>query len=253
MQSHLLPHVVSGIETSSSQKNIPALFFLPGFPDEKESFDLIASKYRNSHKIIQCCFPGFDVKTKSLGGGQLPRKWGYDFDLLIEMTKNTIQENTCEGQEVYVVSHDWGAALTYMLIEKYPTLIKALVACDVGVSHPNELTLKMVAILITYQLYLGIAFIMSQLCSQLIADLMVYFFPWKFIGPAPYETKMPRHPREMHSWMCYPYFYMTIGRCVCVCLNCMRVFEVHVCLNCVCLNCMCVCLTESTLELGTFS
>jgi len=38
-----LPHSVSGVPPA---KNVPALFFLPGFPDDVDSFEEIASRYR---------------------------------------------------------------------------------------------------------------------------------------------------------------------------------------------------------------
>jgi pimeloyl-ACP methyl ester carboxylesterase len=36
------------------------------------------------------------------------------------------------GKKVTIVSHDWGAALSYLLVDKHPELIKRMATIDIG-------------------------------------------------------------------------------------------------------------------------
>mmetsp|Transcript_72900 Transcript_72900/g.207684 ORF Transcript_72900/g.207684 Transcript_72900/m.207684 type:complete len:172 (-) Transcript_72900:107-622(-) len=84
-----------------------------------------------------------------------------------------------------------------------------MVCLDVGMFEPLECTPLQIVVIMAYQVWLACAFFVSQLFQGLgghaVGDVMCGIFPWKWIGPTPSEYKIPRHLREVHSWMCYPY------------------------------------------------
>jgi pimeloyl-ACP methyl ester carboxylesterase len=61
-------------------------------------------------------------------------------------------QNTCAGQSVYVVAHDWGAIMAYFLAMKHPTLIKVCVHA-LPLSHTSLLSC-LVFIIVQFFVYL---------------------------------------------------------------------------------------------------
>ena len=41
---------------------------------------------------MQTCLPGYELATTVIGGGSLPKRWGYSFDTIVDMVKDTIVE-----------------------------------------------------------------------------------------------------------------------------------------------------------------
>lgn len=160
--------------------------------------------------MIETCFPGYDLSTTTLGGGKLPQRWGYSFVEIVSRLRNTVIAKT-EGKPVTLVAHDWGAFVAYLFVASHPDLVNAVVTLDVGHITPWKLSPWHAIVISAYQFWLVCAFIVSQLVSSIIGDIMVGLFPWFLIGPCPYETKVPRKAREIHSWMCYPYFQIWLG------------------------------------------
>lgn len=140
--------------------------------------------------------PDYDKK-------KLDKPWGYGFEEIVDMLSRVIRKHTCESESVTLVAHDWGAFVAILYANKYPDTIKNLITLDVGCEIPLGL------VTVTYQLWLAIAFIFNQLWLGTIGDLMMFFFPWKTIGPCPYETKIPKRlSGRGGSHMCYPYFQL---------------------------------------------
>lgn len=191
-------------------RSTPVIVFLPGFPDDFAAFEGLASKYRATHTVIQTCFPGFDLSVKSVGGGALAQRWGYSFVDVVAMLRETILAVSGEAK-VTLVAHDWGAFTAYLFAAAHPELLNAMVTLDVG--HVSFLRLSpwYALVICGYQLWLVSCFIVSQLLSSILGDIMMGLYPWSFVGPCPYETVVPRHYREIHSWMCYPYFQLWVG------------------------------------------
>ncbi|KAK3281856.1 hypothetical protein CYMTET_10377 [Cymbomonas tetramitiformis] len=177
-------------------KKTPALVFLAGFPDDHGSWLELAPRFNSTHSIVVTCMPDYDKK-------KLDKPWGYGFEEIVDMLSRVINKHTCESESVTLVAHDWGAFVAILYANKYPDAIKNLITLDVGLGAPIGL------VTVTYQLWLAIAFIFSQLWLGTIGDLMMLLFPWKLIGPCPYETKIPKRlSGRPGSYMCYPYFQL---------------------------------------------
>jgi hypothetical protein len=50
-----------------------------------------------------------------------------------------------------------------------------MVGCDVGIPDPFELPIKSIAVMFSYQFYLATIFIISQLFSTVLADVIYIF------------------------------------------------------------------------------
>lgn len=190
--------------------NTPVLFFLSGFPDSHKSFDTLAPHFAQTHTLATAVMPDMEITSRSLGGGGLTHKWGYSFPEVVDAAAASCKELLPASRKVTFVGHDWGAFVALLMVDRYPELFNGMVCLDVGMFSPLECTPLQVAVIATYQTWLALAFLISQLFKglggQSIGDLMCAFFPWKWVGPTPYEYKIPRNIREIHCWMCYPYF-----------------------------------------------
>ena len=95
-------------------------------------------------------------------------------------------------RKVTLVVHDWGAFVCYRFVAMHPEMVEAVVALDVafGADHtpladalaaPLD-TARNLLLIAGYQGWLILAFVVSQLLSGLLADVMVGFYPWKWVG-----------------------------------------------------------------------
>lgn len=188
------------------KRGTPTMVFLPGFPDEADSFDALASRFASTHTLIQTCFPDYEIKSRSLGGGKLRQMWGYSFEQICVMVMQVVEEVSAE-EKITLVAHDWGAFTAYMIANSYPHKIERMVTLDVGLVASKRVSLAAawnMVIIASYQLWLIVAFLLSQLLSAALGDIFMGIYPWKWFGPTPDEYKIPRRIREIHSWMCYP-------------------------------------------------
>jgi pimeloyl-ACP methyl ester carboxylesterase len=134
-------------------------------------------------------------------------------EMLRALIEKEVTRNNGSGPKaVTLISHDWGAFLTYQFTKSYPEMVEAIVSLDVGMGacavDPFDVTNLLV--IFAYQSYLIICFIVSQLLpfGSFFGDIMLGLYPWKWIGPTPHEYKVPRPLNEIKSWMAYPYFQL---------------------------------------------
>mmetsp|Transcript_34387 Transcript_34387/g.97409 ORF Transcript_34387/g.97409 Transcript_34387/m.97409 type:complete len:315 (-) Transcript_34387:317-1261(-) len=183
------------------KKGTPVLAMLAGFPDDHGTWSMIAPRFASTHTVVSMCMPDYDTK-------ELQRYWGYPIPKIVDMLEESMKEAVPEGDKATLVVHDWGAfiGLQYLLREASLKCVDRLVLMDVGPKPKGSLG-NWVAI-ITYQTYLSTAFLVSRLTLNIFGDIMMALFPWKLIGPCPYETVMPpRTSGPAGSRMAYPYFW----------------------------------------------
>eukprot|EP00616_Rhizochromulina_sp_CCMP1243_P003641 CAMPEP_0118967030 /NCGR_PEP_ID=MMETSP1173-20130426/4444_1 /TAXON_ID=1034831 /ORGANISM="Rhizochromulina marina cf, Strain CCMP1243" /LENGTH=283 /DNA_ID=CAMNT_0006915921 /DNA_START=27 /DNA_END=878 /DNA_ORIENTATION=+ len=186
----------------------PVAFFLAGWPDDHSCWEQVAPSLHKTHTVAVACFPDYDIKAPAYGAGKLRRWFGYDLTEVCDMVAEAIKE-VAPGKQVLYIGHDWGAYMAYLLAAKYPELFSKMVTLDVGIVTPEGSTIGNILIIMLYQLWNTMAFVLSQLIHTLAGDICLATYPWKTIGPCPFDIgKMPRRTKEVHSWMCYPYFYL---------------------------------------------
>lgn len=202
----LLPHVVRGLSLS---EKTPCMVFLSGFPDDETSWDQLASNFATSHATLACALPGYSPTDKT----PVPR-WGYSFDQVVDMLRETITTEFGERKIVLVV-HDWGSYVGMIYAQRYSDSVEKLVTLDVGMYGPKDMTLKSNLIDLAYKSTLATAFVFRAIGLSVFGHLTCALFPWSLVGPCPHETKVP--PR-VSQWfkkpdlaMCYPYFHLFKG------------------------------------------
>lgn len=120
-----------------------------------------------------------------------------------------VVSSECSGGEIHLVGHDWGSFFCQRYAHKYPEKISKLVLLDVGSLGEEGTPAWMSILTLAYMAIFALSFVVSRLVSNWLAIFLLRCYPWKMIGPLPYETEMPSVktfcvPREI--FMTYPYF-----------------------------------------------
>ena len=151
-------------------------------------------------------FPCFDE-----GGLPLRNFFGYTFKSIVDSLALSLEEAYEKSSSLTLVAHDFGSYIALRYVSEYPKAVTKLVLLDVGVGIDERWWA--IAIATSYRLWLALpVFLLSRL-HNFVGLLMMILYPWKLIGPTPYETPetMCRNPREIRAFMAYPYFHLLLG------------------------------------------
>lgn len=203
------------------------LHFLGGFPDDHMSgwsplYEIMKHKY----SIISLCLPQFHQRQQQKGGNGNYKKWGYSFDELVLMLHEILcrplaipsatndlngQQETPSSPSVTLICHDWGAVIGLLYCNKYPQNVKRLILIDVGIKSISETSFWETFLIILYQWWFSIAYIIGQFfgsplgnCIFVTYMILVTIFP--FLKVCPRDT-FHRPASEMTIEMCYLYFH----------------------------------------------
>jgi len=149
-------------------------------------------QFEENYHVITMAMPDYD-------GNQLRRFWGYSFTDMVDGLAFVIEPYLKKKSQVILVGHDWGAAIGFLYLSAYPGTVDKFVTLDIGRKENVDW------VQIFYMTYLAIVFLLSRVIPDRLASLFMALYPWKAIGPCPYETEVPMTPRTMKAFMCYPY------------------------------------------------
>jgi len=173
---------------------------------------------------------------------RLRRFWGYSPEDIVQGLALIVEPHWKKQSQVILVGHDWGSYICLLYLIAYPNTVHKFVTLDIGIRD----TLDLVSV--CYMTYLAFVFLMSRILPDQLALLLIALYPWKFIGPCPYEvikiiskksyfhvifpfhsiffflfrsfssiisalqikTDVPSNVREIKAFMCYPYFQTII-------------------------------------------
>ena len=199
--------------TTIGKENGEPLVFISGFPDDQLSACApLVDQLKEEYLIIAICFKDFELTASEINKA---KPWGYSFPELDRMLDATINHNLGNSTNFTLVIHDWGSILGLIYENKRPERVKRLVIMDVGIKKSISLYDGLVIIL--YQWWFSIAYLMSQILGSFIGNLIFLafnifrdFFPFLTIGP----MKVIRPQQDISVHQCYPYFeywkaYMT--------------------------------------------
>jgi pimeloyl-ACP methyl ester carboxylesterase len=144
-----LPHELSGNKQSEVM-----LVFLHGYPNTLRLWDTAISKLKDKYLCLNISYPNFSK--------ELQLKWGMDLQSIARLIKETIYHVGNKNPQIkkkIVVSHDWGAGLTYFLDFYHPKTVDHIITLDVGLG-PDE-SMKGWLIARTYQSYLAASFLIG--------------------------------------------------------------------------------------------
>lgn len=198
-------------QPSCADDDLTPLFFVAGFPDDQTSaWGEVLEKIKQSEKYINCkiiclCLPEFEQTNKQR------KRWGYEFSEIVQRLDNTINHFVPDKtRKVELVVHDFGAWISLCYAAKHYDRIAKMAIFDVGIGmgkglQPAYMTLIIVFL---YQLWWAFAYIVSQLLSvslgQLVFWLYVVLVP-KFLQVVPLQS-FHRGREDVKVHMCYVYY-----------------------------------------------
>lgn len=171
-----LPYEVSG---NSSSKSV--LIFLHGFPNTMRMWDEIITELQKDFICINISYPNYTEK--------LQLKWGMDLRDLAFYIPKTVEiaeqdifksNKNQENLNRIVISHDWGAFLSYLIDDKYKGFINQFVTLDVGSGLEESVQAKLFTV--TYQWYLTANFLIGDKVGDYFTRLFVRIIPKPVYG-----------------------------------------------------------------------
>ncbi len=162
----------SGLQSS---KETPTIIFLCGFPDTSDSWSRLAPHFESSHHVIKIAMPDYE-------NDRLRRFWGYSPEDIVKGLALIVEPHWKKQSQVILVGHDWGSYICLLYLIAYPDTVHKFVTLDIGIRD----TLDLVSV--CYMTYLAFVFFMSRILPDQLALLLIALYPWKFIGPCPYEV-----------------------------------------------------------------
>lgn len=150
----------------------PVVIFVHGWPDTDAVFEKQYAALGATYKLVGVQLPLYTKESQPTASvGYL----GYTLDEVRDQLIATIQHATSnQSQPPFLVAHDWGAILSYMAIAKVPTLVKKMVALDIG--QHSKPTLKGLCILLAYQWTLMFAFVLPSFIGTPLTKLVATVF-----------------------------------------------------------------------------
>jgi pimeloyl-ACP methyl ester carboxylesterase len=179
---------VDGIDVFVAGGGSESIVMIHGWPDTYRLWDAQAAYFKDRYRCVRFTLPGFDIDK--------PRRAVPLEEMLATLKK--IVEQTCPGQRVILMLHDWGCAFGYQLAMRHPSLVSKIVGVDIGDAgtkeHLRSLTAKAKAVVLAYQLWLAIAWRIGGR----IGDWMTLWMAR--------AARCPSDPRFIDSRMDYPYY-----------------------------------------------
>lgn len=180
-----------------------------GFPDNTVSaWGPVIDRLKDRYRILSLCFPDFEEEAESPS-----RRWGYDFDELVDMMHAEV-EREMGGRPTVLLVHDWGSHVGLLYQNKHPDKVKAVVAADVLLLKDDAKSSTGVyktLVVLAYQGSFALAYVAQQLLGDSIGNgvLMTAMLVFSKLVPFLFPTREGRLPRgrgTVKARMCYPYF-----------------------------------------------
>lgn len=159
------------------------LVFIHGWPDDSSVWSKQIEHFKGQYNCVPLTLPGF--------GDQEDQK---DFPELIDFL---VQEISKLQTPVTLVAHDWGAYLAYLVEQKNPTLIKAIVGLDVG-GHVVPRNIQELVFMPSYQIWLASAWLMRKSLPK-VANRMSQMFA--SIAEAPHSGKVEARKNYIYYYV----------------------------------------------------
>jgi len=128
-----------------------AIVMIHGWPDTHRLWQSQVEALRAEWRCIRFTLPGFELRQT---------RRAYSLDEVVEGIRRAV-EQTCPGEQVTLLLHDWGCFFGYQFAMRHPHLVKRVIGVDIGDAgsrrHRQELSLKAKAMIFGYQIWLALA------------------------------------------------------------------------------------------------
>lgn len=188
-------HEIDGVDVHVDGSGNSSIVMLHGWPDTYRLWDAQVAAFGSRFTCVRFTLPGFDVDK--------PRR-ALSLAQMIGFLKSVV-EQTCPGQKVILMLHDWGAFFGYQFALTHPALVSRIVGVDIGnassARFKRSLSMKAKLMIFSYQVWLAVAWRIGGA----LGDRMTRFMARALRSPA--------KPQLVGSCMNYPYYITWTGAC----------------------------------------
>jgi len=183
---------IDGVEVLTEGAGRSAIVMIHGWPDTHRLWDAQVDALKKHYRCVRFTLPGFDAGPKR----------AYPFDELMGTLRHVV-EQSCTGERVILLLHDWGCFFGYQFAIRHPELVERIVGVDIGDAgsreHRAELGFKGKFMVFAYQMWLALAWKIGERIGDAMARWMA-----RTIG-------CPTDPRTIHAQMGYVYAMRWLG------------------------------------------
>jgi pimeloyl-ACP methyl ester carboxylesterase len=170
-----------------------SVVMIHGWPDTHRLWDAQVAALKATCRCVRFTLPGFDLAKHARA---------HSLDEVVD-TLRRIVEQTCHGERVTLLLHDWGCVFGYQFASHYPQLVKRVIGVDVGDAGSRgnlaELSIKAKLIVVTYQWWLAVAWRIGGPLGDRMARWMARL------------ARAPAPPQDIGAAMGYPYAIRWFG------------------------------------------
>jgi pimeloyl-ACP methyl ester carboxylesterase len=184
---------VDGVEVIVEGTGAKAIVMIHGWPDTHRLWDGQVEALKDRYRCVRFTLPGFE---RSQGGR------AYGLDEVVETIRRVV-EQSCPGERVTLLVHDWGCFFGYQFATRHPQLVERVIGVDIGDAGSRrnvaELGVKGRLMVIAYQLWLALAWRIGGRLGDAMARWMAR------------TLRCPADPRTIGAQMGYPYAVRWLG------------------------------------------
>jgi pimeloyl-ACP methyl ester carboxylesterase len=184
---------IDGIEVFVEGAGAEAIVMIHGWPDTHRLWDTQVAELKHAYRCVRFTLPGFDST-------QPARAYGLHEVLGII---RRIVEQTCPGETVTLLVHDWGCLYGYQFATRHPELVKRVIGVDIGDAGSRrnraDLGFKGKFAVLAYQMWLATAWKIGGNLGDRMARWMARML------------RCPVDPAAISAQMGYPYAVQWFG------------------------------------------
>ena len=184
---------IEGVDVLVEGEGSEAIVMVHGWPDTYRLWDAQVGHLKSRYRCVRFTLPGFDSAH--------PRQ-AHSLDALVAFLQKVVTQ-TCPGQRVNLLLHDWGCLFGYQFALRHADLVKRVIGVDIGdagsAAHLRSMSVKAKAMVFAYQVWLAIAWRIGGRSGDRMTRWMAR------------TARCPSDPRHIGSQMCYPYYIAWFG------------------------------------------
>jgi pimeloyl-ACP methyl ester carboxylesterase len=184
---------IDDIEVQVDGRGDQAVLMIHGWPDTLRLWDAQVEALSPRFRCVRLTLPGFDLSRSDRA---------YALDEVIA-TIRRVAEQSCPGQRVTLLVHDWGCLYGYQFALRHPELVARVIGVDIGDAgsrdHQAALGIKAKLMVLGYQLWLALAWRIGGGLGDRLARWMAA------------RLRCPAPPQCIGAQMGYPYAVRWFG------------------------------------------
>lgn len=145
----------------------PKIFFIHGWPDSGDVFREQVNFLQNQYHCVVITLPNHGGSIRSYKGADFPTIVQEVYEIIRTFRSQTTQPS-------FLIGHDWGAYIAYLLDQREPNLLSGLITLDVG-GHLKPISIGHGIFIIGYQWWLLAAYVIGAVVP-IVGDLMTRMF-----------------------------------------------------------------------------